>query len=245
MYSDRKQSEDISFKGDEINHVGYTTTNTTIKTLEEDGSTTCRVVSEEDIAKEQGPSTSCNLSSSEDSADAPDGSQKTGEGRFEDANAYSTSKEPTDESDKDFLSSRGDEETRELSAIASTSITDVTVSRTDNISKTVPIELENRNDDVLSEEHVDVEGDDTNVVSATDKNTGGKSLIASESLPILVSPIIFEDLTDGLSLDLELDSEIVKAFGNIDDFVSSWSDDEFDDDDDDSDVDGKPDDVTS
>ena len=54
---------------------------------------------------------------------------------------------------------------------------------------------------------------------------------SSESLPVS-SPIIFEDLTDGLALDLELDSEIMKAFDNIDDFVLSDDDDDDDDDDD-------------
>jgi len=51
---------------------------------------------------------------------------------------------------------------------------------------------------------------------------------SSESLPVS-SPIIFEDLTDGLALDLELDSEIMKAFDNIDDFVLSDGDDDDDD----------------
>lgn len=48
---------------------------------------------------------------------------------------------------------------------------------------------------------------------------------SNESLPV-TSPIIFEDLTDGLALDLELDSEIMKAFGNIDDFILSDEDDD-------------------
>ncbi|XP_066927611.1 serine/arginine repetitive matrix protein 1-like [Clytia hemisphaerica] len=197
------------------------------------------------IAEEPSIRSPIHLDSQEDSTEHQNGKENNVENEI-DSNEGMFSLESVNEEDIKILVSATSEseqqqmETEEIQGVESQPINDL-----EDVS---PILNEN-NEDFDQEEvqnHIDSDKDllrihptdslDTRVVSTTGCLTPSECQIkipdinklSENTMRGLTSPIKNEDLIDGLSLDLNLNEDILKALGNIDDFVLDSSDEDDD-----------------